>query len=86
VPELLARAAAAAESALDLDTWGRRGGLVASGPADVAEAIAHSLAHPEERREVREAMARDLFFHPGRATHAAIEWLDATSFGRNAPR
>jgi CDP-glycerol glycerophosphotransferase (TagB/SpsB family) len=86
VPDLLARAAAAAESALDLDTWGRRGGLVASGPADLAEAIAHSLAHPEERREVREAMARDLFFHPGRATHAAIEWLDATSFGRNAPR
>ncbi|MBX7192845.1 MAG: CDP-glycerol glycerophosphotransferase family protein [Sandaracinaceae bacterium] len=86
VPELLARAAAAAESALDLDTWGRRGGLVASGAEAIAEAIAHALAHLDERRDVREAMARDLFFHPGRATQAAVQWLDATSFGRSARR
>ncbi len=86
VPELIANAARAAESALDLDTWGRRGGVIASGPDDVVEAIAHSLAHPEERREVREAMARDLFFHPGAATRAALSWLDETSFGQRAHR
>lgn len=74
VPELLA-AAAAEDDRLDLATWGRAGGSVADRPASAVEAVARGLADPEARSEARRAIARDLFYNPGRATQAALERL-----------
>jgi CDP-glycerol glycerophosphotransferase (TagB/SpsB family) len=75
VPDLIAYARARADSALDLETWGRRAGPVVAEPADVPAAVCDELAHPERRAEVRQAIARDLFYNPGRATEAATRWL-----------
>jgi CDP-Glycerol:Poly(glycerophosphate) glycerophosphotransferase len=61
--------------ALDLDTWGRKGGVTARWPDEAAEAVEWSLAHPREASGVRRAMARDLFFNPGHATEAALSWV-----------
>ena len=61
--------------ALDLDTWGRKGGVVTRWPDDAVEAVAESLAHPTRESEVRRAMTRDLFYNPGRATDAAVQWV-----------
>jgi CDP-glycerol:poly(glycerophosphate) glycerophosphotransferase len=61
--------------ALDLDTWGRKGGVTVRWPDEAAEAVAWSLAHPRSGSGVRRAMARDLFYNPGRATEAAMAWV-----------
>ena len=74
VPELLA-AAASEDDRLDLDTWGRTGGAVASDTAAAVEAVAHGLAHPRERATTRQAIAQDLFYQPGTATRAALAWV-----------
>lgn len=74
-PVLLANAAAAAGSRIDLETWGRKGGLVVRDAETLVQAVEHSLRHPGERSAVRRAMARDLFFNPGRATDAALSRL-----------
>ena len=66
--------------ALDLDTWGRKGGVTTRWPDEAVDAVAWSLAHPRHAGRVRRAMARDLFFNPGRATDAALKWL-STRFG-----
>jgi hypothetical protein len=75
VPELLAHARAREGSALDLETWGRRGGALVTDPAGVVAAVTDELEHPERRSEVRQAIARDLFYNPGRATEHAMSWL-----------
>ena len=75
VPELLAAARDREGSALDLDTWGRRGGEVVAEPAEVVGAVARGLEHPERRSEVRGAIAADLFYNPGHATDAAMGWV-----------
>lgn len=62
--------------ALDLDTWGRKGGITARWPDDAVKAVRWSLAHPRSGSRVRREMARDLFFNPGRATEAALRWLE----------
>ncbi|NUR78754.1 MAG: hypothetical protein HOQ28_21005 [Thermoleophilia bacterium] len=74
VPELLA-AAAVEDGRLDLETWGRKGGTVVSGPAEAVEAVAAALEHPEAQSESRRAIARDLFYNPGSATAAAVHWI-----------
>ena len=74
VPELLA-AAAAEDDRLDLATWGRTGGVVASGAAGTVEAVAAGLSQPMAQSETRRAIAGDLFYHPGTATQAALRWL-----------
>src|SRR5207302_387003 len=74
VPELIATAAAE-DDRLDLRTWGRRGGALAAGPAAAVDAVAHGLEHPREQSAARRAIARDLFYNPGRATQAALDWL-----------
>lgn len=74
VPELLA-AAAGEDGRLDLETWGRKGGTVASGPVEAVAAVAAGLAHPEAQSESRRAIARDLFYNPGVATAAAVRWI-----------
>lgn len=75
VPDLLASAAGSKKANLDLETWGRNGGVIARWPDEAVEAVAWSLAHPDDASEVRRAMAADLFYNPGRATDAAMEWI-----------
>lgn len=60
--------------AIDLETWGRKGGVTVRWPDEAVDAVAWSLAHPRRGAGVRQAMARSLFYHPGRATQAAIAW------------
>ena len=74
VPQLLA-AMTRKGVALDLDTWGRKGGITARWPDEAVEAIQWSLAHPRHASKLRRAMARDLFYNPGRATDAAMDWV-----------
>ena len=74
VPQLLA-AMERKGVALDLDTWGRKGGVTTRWPDESVEAVADSLAHPRRLSSVRRAMARDLFFNPGRATETALHWI-----------
>lgn len=76
VPQMLA-AMERKGVALDLDTWGRKAGITARWPDEVAEAVLASLAHPARGREVRRAMAKDLFYHPGAATDTALDWTRA---------
>ena len=84
-PKLIRAARTAEHSMLDLDTWGRRAGVVVKRPSDVPDAIAESLARPEALHDVRQAMADDLFYHPGHATDAALRWLEE-NLGIGAPR
>jgi hypothetical protein len=86
VPELIAEASARDRSMLDLDTWGRRAGLVVKQADDVEGAIAFSLQHPYTNSEVRRAMAGDFFYNPGRATDTAMAWLEANLLADSLPR
>jgi len=52
--------------AMDLETYGRRIGAVATA-ADVVARVRDGLAHPDRERELRRAMARHVFWDPGRA-------------------
>jgi hypothetical protein len=58
---------------MDLDTWGQRAGENAGSAAECVAAVERSLAHPELHRDVRRALAQDIFFHPGQATRAAVD-------------
>lgn len=73
VPQLLA-AMQRKGVALDLDTWGRKGGPVVRWPDEAVDAVASELAAPDRHGAVRRAMAQDLFYNPGRATDAAVQW------------
>lgn len=75
VPELLMAAEKSKKANLDLETWGRKGGVVARWPDEAVEAVVWSLAHPDRAGEVRRAMAADLFYNPGHATDAAEAWI-----------
>ena len=61
---------------VDLDTWGRRGGVVACEGDDIADVVDSALAHPEAHSAARRDMVQDLFYNPGRATDAALAWFD----------
>jgi CDP-glycerol:poly(glycerophosphate) glycerophosphotransferase len=74
VPELL-KAVSKKGVRLDLDTWGRRGGVTVRWPDEAADAVAWSLAHPKQASDVRREMARDLFYNPGHAADAAVQWI-----------
>ena len=74
VPELLAAMRVKGVS-LDLETWGRKGGITVRWPDEAVDAVRWSLAHPADRSAVRRAMAADLFFNPGQATATAVEWI-----------
>lgn len=74
VPQMLA-AMERKGVALDLDTWGRKGGVTVRWPDEAVEAIDWSIAHPGSGSGVRRAMARDLFYNPGRAAEAAEQWV-----------
>lgn len=60
---------------IDLETWGRKGGVVVPDVNAAIEAVEAGLAAPAERSEVRRAIADDLFFNPGHATGSAMRWL-----------
>jgi hypothetical protein len=74
VPELI-RAAKDNGALVDLETWGRRGGLLVGRPDKVEQAIATSLAEPDRCSALRSAIAQDLFYNPGVATEAATSWF-----------
>jgi hypothetical protein len=74
VPELFT-AAAGEDDRLDLNTWGRSGGIVVPDPAAALDAVATGLAHPGAQSQRRRAIARDLFYNPGTATQAALQWI-----------
>lgn len=84
VPQLLA-AMQRKGVALDLDTWGRKGGVTTRWPDEAVEAVAWSLAHPRQASRTRRAMARDLFFNPGYATDAAVTWVQRRLAHLDAP-
>jgi len=75
-PTLLQQARDARHSMLDLDTWGRNGGVVAMGPDDIAARVAESLADPDRLSGARRNIADNLFFNRGCATDAALAWLE----------
>lgn len=60
---------------IDLETWGRKGGVVVPDVNAAIDAVEAGLAAPAERSEVRRAIADDLFFNPGHATASAMRWL-----------
>ncbi|MCG8543165.1 MAG: CDP-glycerol glycerophosphotransferase family protein [Alphaproteobacteria bacterium] len=74
VPRLLDEARAAGAN-LDLQTWGRRGGVLVESPDEIVSAVADSLADPERLSPMRRAIAEDVFFNPGCATETAMTWL-----------
>ncbi len=74
VPELLT-AAAAEDDRLDLETWGRKGGVIAGNVSDAERCIADGLDNPAAQSDVRQAIAHDLFYNPGTATTVAVDWL-----------
>ncbi|MDP3909818.1 MAG: CDP-glycerol glycerophosphotransferase family protein [Gemmatimonadales bacterium] len=76
VPDMI-QAMRAKGRAVDLETWGRKGGVTVRWPDEAVGAVRDSLAHPRAGSDVRRAMARDLFFNPGRAADAAIAWIRA---------
>lgn len=79
-PKLLAKARKADGSMLDLETWGRKGGLVVKEPQGIEEAINDNLRHQDEHSPIRRAMAQDLFYNPGRSTETALAWLNENVF------
>jgi len=74
VPKLLAKVLEK-PGQVDLETWGRKGGALVEDPGTIVGVVEESLARPERHGEVRRAMSRDLFFHPGNATGAALAWF-----------
>jgi CDP-Glycerol:Poly(glycerophosphate) glycerophosphotransferase len=62
---------------LDLETWGRKGGVVVPDVPAALDAVQAGLTGPDGCSETRQAMVRDLFFNPGHATEAALAWLRA---------
>lgn len=80
VPELIKLVSSAEGSMVDLNTWGRRGGVVVEQPKDIVRAVDESLNHPERYSDIHRAMARDLFYNPGKSTEAAISWLEDKFF------
>jgi CDP-glycerol glycerophosphotransferase (TagB/SpsB family) len=73
VPEILH--GKRSERAMDLDTWGRRGGEVVERAEDLLEVIPRLLENPGEKSEIRRQIAKDLFFEPGTATARAARTL-----------
>jgi hypothetical protein len=62
---------------LDLETYGQKIGTRVAAPEGVVACVRDALAHPEREREVRQAMAKDVFHDPG---HAAERVRDVILF------
>ena len=83
VPKLLAKAAEK-NTNLDLQTWGRRGGVIVKRADAVVESVETILGTPQTHGEIRRAMSKDLFYNPGTSGPAALQWL-AQKFGSASP-
>lgn len=66
VPKLFKRVQKRAP-AMDLKTYGRKIGTVVPLDADPMEHLAHALANPDRRRDIRDTMSKHVFHDPGRA-------------------
>ncbi len=56
----------------DMKTWGRKGGDVVHDARELLEVVPRLLENPNEKSEIRRAIAADLFFRPGRAAERAV--------------
>jgi hypothetical protein len=74
VPELI-EAAQKKGHAVDLETWGRRGGVTVNWPDEIVDGVFWSLDNPSHGSPVRQEMAKDLFYNPGSAAEAASRWI-----------
>ena len=72
VPELF-RDVIARDGALDLDTFGRRIGVVVRRPEEIVPAVADALAHPGREREWRRKTAALVFHRPGNAAQRVAD-------------
>ena len=70
---------------LDLETWGRKGGVVVPDVPTAIEAVEAGLTSPDGRSRFRRALVDDLFFNPGTATAAAMRWLEAELLPSETP-
>ena len=75
-PRLIKAVSRLEGSMVDLDTWGRTGGMLVERPEDIVATVEASLARPTQDSAVRQAMKRDLFYNPGRATDAAMAFIE----------
>lgn len=57
---------------VDLETWGRKTGVVVEQPEQLPETIRAELAAPARLSEIRRAAAADYFYNPGHATLASV--------------
>ena len=77
VPDLIKAASESKKGRFDMDTWGRQAGTVCRWPDQATDAVEWSLTNPDAHGDVRRKMAEDLFYNPGEATDAAVEWIVA---------
>ena len=75
VPKLLEKARKREDSKIDLQTWGRRAGKIVTLPEELVNTIDYSLEHRDEMSEIRQQMATDLYYNPGRSTEVASHWV-----------
>jgi len=75
VPKLIKRASSAKESKVDLQTWGRNIGSIVESPEEILPALTFAFEHSERGSSIRQELVADLFFNPGHATDAAVQWL-----------
>ncbi len=78
-PELIERAREREKSMTDVVTWGRSLGTVVDSADKLPAALEQALARPNEHAAIRQRAARDLFFNPGQATNAAMNWFRGTA-------
>ena len=72
VPKLISKSQKK-NSNLDLQTWGRRGGLLVEQASDIVPAVQSSLAESQKLSSLRREMAADLFYNAGNATEVALQ-------------
>lgn len=56
----------------DTAAWGTKAGIEAATPEEARAALDRAAANPGEHSAVRQALARDVFHDPGRATERAV--------------
>jgi hypothetical protein len=72
VPKLISRSQQK-NASLDLQTWGRRCGVLVEKAEEIVPAVESSLRDRGKFSSLRREMAADLFYHPGRATETALQ-------------
>lgn len=75
VPKLLAKMEGAEYKTMDMDTWGRKAGLVVKSAEEVCVVVDQALHEVSALSPVRRQMAQDLFYNPGTSVDVAVSWL-----------